>query len=65
MKRLFETADLVLDDLAPPGDALVEVAGLAQRVSPASTVSGAAILHSVMTRRWKLSWRKEATRRYS
>jgi uncharacterized phosphosugar-binding protein len=50
MKRLFETADLVLDDLAPPGDAVVEVPSLAQRVSPVSTVTGAAILNSLVAR---------------
>ncbi len=49
-KRLFEVADLVLDDLAPIGDALVAVEGLEQRVAPASTVTGAAILHEVVAR---------------
>jgi uncharacterized phosphosugar-binding protein len=48
--RLFETADLVLDDLAPLGDALVELPGLAQRVGPISTVTGAAILNAVVAR---------------
>jgi uncharacterized phosphosugar-binding protein len=48
MKRLFEAADLVLDDLAPVGDALVEVPGLKQRVAPVSTITGAAILNSVV-----------------
>ncbi len=48
--RLFETADLVLDDLAPVGDALVELPGLAQRVGPISTVTGAAILNAVVAR---------------
>ena len=37
-------ADLVLDDRAPVGDALVAIKGLEQRVAPASTVTGAAIL---------------------
>ena len=50
MKRLFEAADLVLDDLAPVGDALAEVPGLPQRVAPVSTISGAAILNSVVAR---------------
>ena len=50
MKRLFEVADLVLDDLAPVGDALVQVKGLEQRVAPASTITGAAILHEVTVR---------------
>jgi uncharacterized phosphosugar-binding protein len=48
--RLFETADLVLDDRAPLGDALVELPGLAQRVGPVSTVTGAAILNAVVVR---------------
>jgi len=50
MPRLFETADLVLDDLAPLGDALVELPGLAQRVGPISTVTGAAILNAAVAR---------------
>lgn len=49
-RRLFETADLVLDNLAPIGDALVDVPGLQQRVSPSSTVTGAAILNSIVAR---------------
>lgn len=50
MPRLYEVADLVIDDLAPPGDAVVEIPGLEQRVSPVSTVTGAAILHAIMAR---------------
>lgn len=48
MPRLFEVADLVLDNRVPPGDALVELPGLPQRVGPASTVTGAAILNAVI-----------------
>lgn len=50
MPRLFEVADLVLDNRAPIGDALVEVPGMEQRVAPSSTVSGAAMLNSVVAR---------------
>jgi uncharacterized phosphosugar-binding protein len=50
MKRLFEAADLVLDDLAPVGDALIAVEGLAQKVAPASTITGAALLHALTVR---------------
>jgi len=50
MPRLFEVADLVLDDHAPLGDALVELPGMAQRVGPSSTVVGAAMLNAVMVR---------------
>lgn len=48
MARLFEAADLVLDDRAPVGDALVEIPGMRQRVGPSSTVTGAAMLNAVM-----------------
>jgi uncharacterized phosphosugar-binding protein len=48
--RLFETADLVLDNRAPVGDALVALPGLPQQVGPTSTVTGAAILNSVVAR---------------
>ena len=48
MPRLFEVADLVLDNRAPVGDALVEVSGMQQRVAPSSTVTGAAMLNTVV-----------------
>jgi len=48
--RLFEVADLVLDNRAPVGDALVELPGLPQRAGAASTVTGAALLNAVMAR---------------
>jgi uncharacterized phosphosugar-binding protein len=50
MPRLFEAADLVLDNRAPVGDAVVELPGLAQKVGPVSTVTGAAILNAVAAR---------------
>jgi len=50
MPRLFEVADLVLDNCAPMGDALIELPGLPQRVAPCSTVLGAAILNAVVAR---------------
>ena len=50
LPRLFEVADLVLDNRAPVGDALVELPGLPQRVGAASTVTGAALLNAVMAR---------------
>lgn len=48
MPRLFEAADLVLDNRAPVGDALVELPGIPQRVGPSSTVTGAAMLNAVV-----------------
>ena len=48
MHMLFEVADLVLDNCAPVGDALAEIPGMEQRVAPSSTVSGAALLNTVV-----------------
>jgi len=46
-KRLLDIADLVLDNLAEPGDACVEVEGLGQRMGPTSGVVGIAIVHAL------------------
>lgn len=58
MRRLFEVADLVLDNCVPVGDALIELPGLPQRVGPASTVSGAAILNAVVVRAVELLFQR-------
>jgi uncharacterized phosphosugar-binding protein len=50
MPRLFEVADLVLDNRAPIGDALIEIEGLPQKVGPSSTVTGAAMLNAMVVR---------------
>lgn len=47
-KRLHEVADIVVDTHADPGDAAVEVPGLAQKVAPMSTAIGSAILQAVI-----------------
>ena len=45
--RLYEVADLTLDNLGEPGDAVVEVDGAGLKVGPTSTVIGAALLNAV------------------
>ena len=50
MPRLFEAADLVLDNHAPVGDASVPLPGSEQKVGAVSTVTGAAILNAVVAR---------------
>ena len=47
-KRLFELADVVLDNGVPEGDALVGVPGIDRPMGPGSTVSGAALLNAVL-----------------
>lgn len=48
-KKLYEVADLVIDNHLPYGDALMEVPGTDIRMSPGSTVIGATILNMMMT----------------
>ncbi len=45
--RLYEIADLTLDNLGEPGDATVEVDGTGLKVGPTSTVIGAALLNAI------------------
>jgi uncharacterized phosphosugar-binding protein len=47
-KRLFELADVVIDNCVPPGDALLTLPGLPSRIGPSSTVAGVAIINSIM-----------------
>lgn len=47
-KRLYEIADVVVDNCVPPGDALVELTSLSAHIGPASTVAGAAIINSIV-----------------
>jgi uncharacterized phosphosugar-binding protein len=44
-RKLIDVADVVLDNLCPPGDCVVELEGLEWRTGPASTVTGAAIVN--------------------
>lgn len=45
--RLFEVADLTLDNMGKSGDAAIEVDGNGLRVGPTSTVVGAALLNAI------------------
>ena len=46
--RLFELADIILDNHGDVGDACVEISGIQQKVSPTSTVVGATMLNSIV-----------------
>lgn len=46
--RIADLADIVLDNGAPPGDAVLEVAQSDLKVGPASSVIGAVILNAIM-----------------
>lgn len=47
-KRLFETADVVVDNCVREGDATLELPGTPYRVGPMSTVAGAAIINAIV-----------------
>ncbi|MBA7619525.1 hypothetical protein ES703_26864 [subsurface metagenome] len=49
-KKLFEVADIVIDNGAIPGDAIVKVEGVPHKVGPASCVVGCAILQALVVR---------------
>ncbi|MCL4514184.1 MAG: SIS domain-containing protein [Firmicutes bacterium] len=49
-KKLFEVADICLDNCVIPGDAVLELPGLAQKVGPISTLLGALILNVLIIR---------------
>lgn len=49
-KRLFEIADIVLDNCGAAGDAAVRYEGLPGRVAPTSFLAGAYIINSVVCR---------------
>jgi len=48
-KRLFEIADIVIDNQGEKGDACVKVEGLPQKVAPTSTVIGATIVNIIIS----------------
>jgi uncharacterized phosphosugar-binding protein len=49
-QRLYEIADVVLDNCGEVGDAALSVEGVAAKVGPTSTVIGAALLHALLYR---------------
>jgi uncharacterized phosphosugar-binding protein len=46
-QRLYEIADIVLDNGGPYGDASLRLDGVPHRVGPTSTIAGAVLLHAV------------------
>ena len=47
-KKLYELADIILDNHGDVGDACIKIDGLEQKVSPTSTVIGAMMLNSIV-----------------
>jgi uncharacterized phosphosugar-binding protein len=49
-KKLLDVVDLALDNCAPPGDAMVEIPGLATPVGPGSTIGNTVIANALKCR---------------
>lgn len=47
-KRLFEVADLVIDNCGEPGDSVISYPELSEKVGPTSLVAGAFIVNSIV-----------------
>ncbi len=47
-KKLYQLADVSIDNCVPAGDALLTPPGLASPIGPSSTVAGAAIINSII-----------------
>jgi uncharacterized phosphosugar-binding protein len=47
-KRLFEVADIVIDNCGVPGDAVLEIEGVPGRAVPTSGIAGMFIIDSIM-----------------
>lgn len=46
-KRLFEVVDILIDNGAPYGDALIDVDDMGCRMGPLSTITGAAVINAI------------------
>ncbi len=46
-KKVTDCADIVIDNLCPPGDCVVELEGLEWRTGPVSTITGAMIINMI------------------
>lgn len=47
-KKVMDLCDIVIDNCAPYGDAVTEIAGFPQKVGPLSTITGVAIVNSMV-----------------
>ncbi len=48
-KKLYEFADIVIDNKCPPGEAALEIEGMDRRVGPATLIANAWILNGVIS----------------
>lgn len=49
-KKLKDIADVVIDNGTPPGDAIIDIAGLRYKVAPTSTIGAVAVVNALKAR---------------
>ncbi len=49
-KKLFEVADVTIDNCTPAGDAVIDLEGLKYKVSPTSTIGAVAVVNALKAR---------------
>jgi uncharacterized phosphosugar-binding protein len=49
-KKLYEVADVTIDNCTPPGDAVIDLAGLKYKVGPTSTIGAASVVNALKAR---------------
>ena len=59
-KKLFEVADVTIDNCTPAGDAVIDLEGLKYRVSPTSTIGAVAVVNALKARTAELMIEKGA-----
>jgi uncharacterized phosphosugar-binding protein len=60
-KRLYELADVVIDNKVPVGDAAIGIEGIPQKMGPISTIINAVLMHAIIMRACQLMLEKGAT----
>jgi len=60
-KRLFEVADLVIDNRVPPGDGTIQMGDSPQKMGPISTIISAALLHTIIMQACEIMLKKGIT----
>ncbi len=49
-KKLYEVADITIDNCTPPGDAVIDLEGLKYKVSPTSTIGATSVVNALKAR---------------
>jgi uncharacterized phosphosugar-binding protein len=60
-KKLFEVADVTIDNCTPAGDAVIDLQGLKYRVGPTSTIGAVAVVNALKARTAELMLEKGTT----